>query len=81
MDTKQVVVTQDEQEPIPAEIIAASIVKIADGFERIKKSGLTQRAILLLISSASKVPVTHVRSVLEGIDQLKTLYIAKVVKK
>lgn len=75
---KQIVVKQGEP-PIPMQIIASSIKTIADSFEKMQRSGLTQKAILILISHASGVSQTDVRHVLDGISQLKSLYLTKKI--
>lgn len=62
-------------EPIPAEIIAVSLEKIATGFDRLKQSGLTQKALVLLIAAASGETQTTVRNVLYGIDNFRKLYL------
>lgn len=65
------------KEPIPAELIAQSIVKLADGWDRMNKSGLSMKAILLLLSHSSGVSQRDVKNVLFAMDSLKATYLLK----
>lgn len=55
----------------PAEIIATAICEIALGVEKLRKSKLNTRAIVLLLSEASGVNRRDVRSVLNSLDSLR----------
>lgn len=73
----KVAVKQTENQPIPAEIIAASIVRIASGIEKVNQSGLNQKALILLVSHASGVTQAQVRKVLNGLSSLQEQYLTK----
>lgn len=71
-------VVQKENEPeVPAEIIAQSIKKVADGYSRMKKSGLTERAIVALLKDATQMGTGDIKKVLAGLDDLARLYLKK----
>jgi len=76
MVTKKIVVTQSPKlPPVSEEIIAQSIKKIADGFEKIANSGLTRRAIFLLLADASGESRSTCQRVYEALGELKRLYL------
>lgn len=75
MEKVSVVQAKDEEQ-IPAQVIAQSIVKIAEGWDKINRSGLNMKAVLLLISHSSRVPQRHVKAVLYALDSLKKDYLA-----
>lgn len=70
--------------PIPefqsAETIAQAIVKVADATQAIYKSGLNEKALILLISEASGVCKRDVKYVLSNMFHLKATYLQPKVK-
>lgn len=72
---KNLVVKQDPENPIPAEILAKSIQDIAAGMARIRTTRLNDKAVEFLIHHASGVPVTQVRLVLNSLDNLEAVYL------
>jgi hypothetical protein len=73
-------VTQDENKPVPAEILAESIRKIGDATRRLDASGLNDKAITLLLSSLSGVSKTDVGNVLWALRNLEASYLKKKTK-
>lgn len=79
---KEVIVKQDEQKPIPVEVLAASIKAISDGITKLRAGPLNERALVLLIVNAApnigygkNVTAKHVRAVLDGISSLEHEYL------
>lgn len=72
---KAQVVQKEGVEEVPATIIAQSIAKIADATKALYNAGLNEKAILLLISSASGVSKTDVKFVLSAMYHLKATYL------
>lgn len=78
-------VTQDEEKPVAPEIMAQSIVAIADGIKKLRSTRLNDRALFLLIQAASpsvnrqgsKVTITDIKAVFEGIESLEKSFIKK----
>ncbi len=78
-------ITQDPEAPVAIEILAESIVSIAQGVKNMLAGPLTEKAIVLLITHAC--PMTGgrfnkravsppvVRAVLEGIEALEHEYL------
>ncbi len=59
----------------PFEVVAASIVKLADGFQAMIDSGLTQRAIILLLHDATGVNKKEIVKILEAAPKLAERYV------
>jgi hypothetical protein len=66
---------------IPAEIIATSIVKIAEGMEAMRKTRLTRRCIVTLIHEQSKIARRDIEIVLNNLDQLETTWLKPLPQK
>jgi hypothetical protein len=74
-------VIQKEGEPeVPEEVIAQSIAKLADGWDRMNRSGLSWKAIVLLLSSSSGVCKRDVEYVLHAMNRLRTEYLLQPKK-
>jgi hypothetical protein len=69
------VVQKANEEPVATEIIAQAIVKISDATTKLLSSGLTRRAVLILLSAASGVPQTTCKRVLEGLEDMGRQYL------
>jgi NurA-like 5'-3' nuclease len=59
-------VRRDGKKPEPLELVAASIVKLADGIDQMKKSGLTERGIKVLLNDVTGVPKCHIEAILNA---------------
>lgn len=75
-------VIKNQENPETPEILAASLIKIADAFEKLmgKKEGLNQDAIVALIfnmQGMQEVGKPAIRLVLESLNRLKSYYIRK----
>mgnify|MGYP001605680136 CR=1 FL=1 len=76
------IVKQDEQKPIPVEVLAASIKAISDGITKLRAGPLNERALVLLIQHAAPsigygkyISPKHIKAVLEGISSLEREYL------
>lgn len=76
-------VIQQDDKPIPVEVLAQSIKAISDGIKKLRSGPLTDTALILLIQHASptvgyqKVTIKHVRAVLDGMESLERTYLKK----
>jgi len=72
----KVLVMQDELNPVPVEIIAASIVRIDKAAHELRTSGLTMKCLIVLIHSMipTTVTKTQISCVLEALSDLKSQY-------
>lgn len=60
------------------ELLAKSVVQVAEGFEMIKKGPLSQRALIVLLHDgigASKITKSQIKLVLESVPRLKAWYV------
>ena len=71
-------IKKDEDNPESVELLAQSIVKVADGFDRLLKSSLHERAYLTLLHDyigAGKINKKQISLVLKALPRLKAWYI------
>ena len=84
--TTEVVVKQNEEKPVPVEVLAEAILSISEGVKKLRAGPLNERALLLLIQNAApamksgryhRTPVTTkmVNAVLQGMDALEREYL------
>lgn len=79
-------VKQNEEKQVPVEVIATSLVAIADGVRKLRAGPLNEKALLLLIQHAApnvgryggkKIGTTEIKAVLEGMESLEATYLKK----
>lgn len=62
-------------DPEPLEVVAESIIQVADAFDKIKNGKLTQHAIVILISEITGVTRTDIRKILNCASDLRKHFI------
>lgn len=67
-------VTVDNDTEEPLEVIVSSIHKLAEGFDKITNSGLTEYTLVLLLHDATKVNKKDIRKILEAAPLLAERY-------
>jgi len=75
--TKTITVKVNEQNPEPLDILAKAIIDVSDGFDKINKSKLTRKAIVLLLQAAigvSHISQKNINDVLDYAPKLKSIY-------
>jgi hypothetical protein len=86
---KKVIVKQDEQKPVPVEVLAASIREIAQGVKKLREGPLNDKALVLLIQhntrgcgsyGSGKASTNDIRAVLESMETLEAAYLKKKPK-
>lgn len=70
-DKPVVNVVQNPDKPVPAQVIADSIVEIAKSMKSLNDSRLKKRAIVVLLHDATGVARKDIISILDGLDQLQ----------
>lgn len=73
----KVIVKRNVENPEPVEIIAQSIIDIADAMKRIEVAALSRRAIVCLIKDQSGLPARDINCVLDCLRDLKADFIKK----
>ena len=71
-------IKKNEENPESAELLAASVIKVAEGFEKMLKSPLKNRALEVLLHDAigaNNINRRQIRLVLEALPRLKGWYV------
>lgn len=74
---EKIAVVLDQTTPEPTEIIAASIIKISEGFAKLQSGGLNRRALIVLIKDYTNVPNYQIEKILNCLPALKDIYCVK----
>lgn len=59
-----------------ADVFAANLSRVADAGEKLLKSGLTMRGLIVLLRDSTGLPHREIRSVLEALPELRK-YVTK----
>ena len=80
--TREVVVVQEEDKPIARNVLAQEIVNISKAFASLRRSGLTRRAITVLVHDLvpahglkGKPSKTIISDVLVALDRLRREFV------
>ena len=65
-------VDNDTEEPLS--VIVSSLHKVADGFEQINESGLSRRAVVLLLHDSTRVGKKEIAAILDAAPLLVDRY-------
>lgn len=71
-------VVKDEINPEPVELLAKSIVQVADGFQKLLDSSLNQRALIVLLHDGigqGHITKAQIKLVLDNLPRLKAWYV------
>lgn len=75
-----IIVKRDEQDPESVELIAKSIIRIAEGFQEIEKSQLNRRALVVLLKDLTGLSNRDINLVLNSLAELKSNFIKEPKK-
>ena len=64
----------ENDDETPLKVVVSAIHKVSDGIDKINESGLTERAIILLLHDATKVSKSDIKKVLEAAPLLAERY-------
>lgn len=73
-------IKKNEEKPESVELLAHSIIQVAEGFEKVLNSSLNERALVVLLHDtigAAKITKAQIKLVLEALPRLKSWYIKK----
>lgn len=76
MNKQRVNIKQNEDNPVPKDILAEAIVKMSKAVQDLKRSGLNEKAIIVLVQDITKLPKSDIRAVLNAQYQLAKDYVA-----
>jgi hypothetical protein len=75
-----ITVKTDEQNPEPLELIAQSIIEVAEAFQKINNSRLKRRAILVLLKDITGLGMREIELILDTAPELKDYYTKQLPK-
>jgi len=78
MSKPQIKIKKDEVNPESIELLAKSIIQVSEGFEKLQKTQLSQRALVVLLHNGigvSKITKSQIKLVLDNLPRLKSWYI------
>jgi hypothetical protein len=67
-------VVKSTEKPESKEILASAIVRIGEAMDLLKKSGLNEEAIVVLINARTKIGLGDIRTVLDALRKLRGWY-------
>ena len=70
-------IKQNPDKPIEPEILADAIVKASDSMQKLLKSGLNRRAIVILVSADTNLARRDIERVLSSLEGLAVIYCKK----
>lgn len=80
MKKETVTVKKDEANPEPVEIIAKSILEIAEGMKKLNATRLNREALVTLIWDHSHVSKKDIRVVLNNLEALESIFLKRIIK-
>ncbi len=75
---KTIKIKKNEEAPESVELLASSIVQVAEGFQKILATPLRERGLIVLLQDgigATKISKLQIKLVLEALPRLKAWYI------
>ena len=60
--------------PVEKEVLAETIVRVSEGFDKMVKSGLNHKAIVVLLQDHTGLPKGMINRVLNALPELKKMY-------
>lgn len=67
-------IVQDEEAPIPKDMLAAAICKLSDCVNKLLLSGLNEDAVIVLLKDSTGLSKRNIQLVLNSLSQLRTDY-------
>jgi hypothetical protein len=76
----QIKIKKNEEKPESTELLAANIIKVAEGMEKLLNGELNERAIIVLLQAGigtGNISQAQIKLVLNSLPKLKGWYIRK----
>lgn len=80
MTKPNIKIVKDEENPESLELMAKSVIEVAEASKKLLNSGLTKRAIIILLQDGigpGKINKTQIELVLDNLPRLKAWYVKK----
>ena len=75
---RNIKIIKNEEKPESVELLAQSVIQVAEGFQKVLNSPLTQRALIVLLHDGigqAKITKSQIKLVIEALPRLKAWYI------
>jgi hypothetical protein len=75
---KIISIKKNEEMPESVELLAQSVVQVAEGMQKVLNSSLSQRALIVLLHDGigqSKITKSQIKLVIEALPRLKGWYV------
>ena len=75
---KNIKIKKDEEQPESVELLAKSVIQVAEGFQKVLNSPLRERGLIVLLHDgigATKITKAQIKLVLEALPRLKGWYV------
>jgi len=72
---QQITIKTNEQNPEPLELIAKSIIELAEAFKKIESSPLKRHTIILLLKDQTGLPQRDIIKILDAAPKLAEYYV------
>lgn len=67
-------VKQADGEEVPRHVLATAIIKVSEAAESLAKSGLNERAIVVLLQDSTGASRTDIKAILHGLRSLRETF-------
>lgn len=74
---QKITIKVSEENPEPLELIAKSIVDIAEAIEKINNSKLSRRTVVLILQDATGITQREINMILDLAPKLRSTYLKK----
>ena len=71
-------IKKDEEQPESVELLAKSVIQVAEGFQKVLNSPLKERGLIVLLHDGigpAKITKAQIKLVLEALPRLKGWYV------
>lgn len=76
--TQTITVKANSENPEPLEVLAKSIIDVADAFKKINNSQLKRRTVIILLQDMTGISQTQIGKILDAAPLLKETYLKSV---
>jgi hypothetical protein len=77
MSNSKVVIKQQPDDPVAAEVIARAIIDISDSMKKLSTSGLKRKAIVALVHDTSGIRKGDIELVLNNLESLRETWCSR----
>lgn len=72
---KQNIKIEQEEEKVPAKILAAAIVELGQAMKKLSQAKLKRETVVVLIHHKTKIPMYQIELVMNNLEQLEEIWL------